>query len=86
MRDLKARMSHREWLGWIDYFNRNGRLTPERIHDRTAAMICYQISAALGGKAKYEDFLYKRREKASNMDSLASVIKQFGGAKRGRSR
>ena len=77
-------MSHKEWIDWIEYFDRNGRLDPIRMYDRGSAQLCSIVARALGGTGNMEDFLpYKPKPKALNLDD---VVKAFGMVKNGRSR
>lgn len=77
-------MSHREWIDWIEYFDRNGRLDPIRMYDRGSAQLCSIVARALGGTGNMDDFLpYKPKPKLDNLDDL---VKAFGRVKNGRSR
>ena len=77
-------MSHKEWMDWLDYFNRNGRLDPIRMYDRGYALLSSIVNKALGGKGELEDFLpYKPTPKELNLDDF---VKAFGMVKNGRSR
>ena len=77
-------MSHKEWMDWLDYFERNGRLDPIRLYDRGSAQLCSIVAKALGGSGTMEDFLpYKPKPKLENIDDF---VKAFGMVKNGRSR
>lgn len=77
-------MSHKEWMDWIDYFDRNGRLDPIRMYDRGSAQLCGIVVKALGGTGNMEDFLpYKPKPKLDNLDDFVNA---FGMVKNGRSR
>jgi hypothetical protein len=77
-------MSHKEWMDWLDYFERNGRLDPIRMYDRGSAQLCSIVTKALGGSGSVEDFLpYKPKPKLDNLDDF---VKAFGMVKNGRSR
>lgn len=79
-------MTHREWVEWIEYFNRNGRLDPIRRYDWGLAQIASILSKVHGGPGELSEFLpYKPKERnvLSNLDDL---VKVFGGVKNGRTR
>lgn len=77
-------MSHKEWMDWLEYFNRNGRLDPVRMYDRGTAQLCSIVTRALGGNGSMEDFLpYRPKPKELNLDD---VVKAFGVVKHGRTR
>lgn len=81
-------MTHREFVQWIEYFNRHGRLTPRRMFDLGWAQICVQIAGVHGHKRTVEDYLPKSQPSVDPMSSFESFAKQFPQAKvkRGRSR
>lgn len=79
-------MSHREWIEWIEYFNRNGRLDPIRMYDRGSAQLCSIVANALGGSGTVEDFLPYKPAPKPNLDNLDDFVKAFGMVKNGRSR
>lgn len=79
-------MTHKEWMDWIDYFNRNGRLDPVRLYDRGSAMLCAIVSKALGGSGNPEDFLPYKPKPKNSLDSIDDFVKAFGMVKDGRSR
>jgi hypothetical protein len=77
-------MSHKEWMDWLGYFSRNGRLDPIRMYDRGYALLSSIVNKALGGTGNMEDFLpYKPRLKELSLDD---VVKAFGVVKNGKSR
>jgi hypothetical protein len=79
-------MTHREWIEWIEYFNRNGRLDPIRMYDRGSAQLCSIVANALGGSGTVEDFLPYKPQRENPLASLDDVVKAFGMVKNGRSR
>lgn len=79
-------MSHREWIDWIDYFGRNGRLDPIRMYDRGSAQLCYIVASALGGSGTMEDFLPYKPKQQNALNNLDDFVKAFGMVKDGRSR
>lgn len=81
VRELKHRMSHREFVTWLEYFSRIGRVGPARLYDRGPALIAWQIDRALGVKSELADYLPVVEEKHMEA-SVEDVIKAFGGVKR----
>lgn len=79
-------MSHKEWIGWLEYFERNGRLDPIRMYDRGTAQLCSIVTNALGGSGTVEDFLPYKTRPQNVLDNLDDFVKAFGMVKNGRSR
>lgn len=79
-------MSHKEWIDWIHYFERNGRLDPIRMYDRGSAQLCSIVANALGGSGTMEDFLPHKPKERDVLSNLDEFVKVFGGVKDGRSR
>lgn len=73
-------MTHREFMGWLEYFSRIGRVGPLRLYDRGPALIAWQIDRALGRSSQLTDYL-PVIETADVEASLEDVIKEFGGVK-----
>lgn len=79
-------MSHREWIEWLNYFERNGRLDPLRMYDRGTAQLCSIVVKSLGGNGTMEDFLPHKPKARSVLSSIDDFVKVLGGVKNGRSR
>lgn len=86
VKELKRRITHKEWVEWVDYVNRYGRLDPVRMYDWGDARIAWLISKTHGGKGEFAEFLPHKPQPKSGVGSLDEIIKAFGGMKSGKRR
>lgn len=80
VRELKRRMTHREFMDWLEYFSRVGRVGPIRLYDRGPALLAWKIDQVVGGKSQMTDYLPATAEPEVEA-SVEDVIKAFGGVK-----
>lgn len=77
--ELKSKVSWVEFGSWVKYFNKHGRCGPVRRFDRGAALICWKIDHAMGGKTEIHDYIPKFEEQVSMEAPVKSAIAMFGG-------
>lgn len=82
VKELKRRMTHKEWMEWLDYFSRVGRLDPVRLYDRGPALLAWRMDAAMGGQTTIKNYLPFSSEPEGSAN-VNDIIKEFGGVKRG---
>lgn len=71
-------MTHREWMEWLDYFSRIGRVDPIRLYDRGPALLAWKIDLATGNKTEIKDYLPHYEEPEIEVP-VSEAIKYFGG-------
>lgn len=81
--ELKRRMTHKEWMEWLDYFSRVGRLDPIRLYDRPPALLAWKMDTALGGTSTTLKTYLPFSSEVEEVASVDAIIKEFGGVKRG---
>lgn len=78
-------MTHKEWMEWLEYFTRVGRLDPIRLYDRGPALLAWKIDQIAGNQSTMERYLPHQPEEEAEVEAtVGDVLKAFGGVvKRG---